>query len=156
LLDAERPDDPVLLSDSELTIRVRGGDRDDFLWEIGSGSNWLSYHVAVTLALQEYFLNLRDCPVPGFLVYDQPSQVYFPRRLAERPDDQPEEPALRDQDVEAVRRIFKGMATAIAQTKGKLQIIVLDHASEAVWNTIPLVHSVEEWRDGRALILADW
>jgi Protein of unknown function (DUF3732) len=118
--------------------------------------NWLSYHVAVTLALQEYFLNLRDCPVPGFLVYDQPSQVYFPRRLAERPDDQPEEATLRDQDVEAVRRIFNGMSTAIAQTKGKLQIIVLDHASEAVWSTIRLIHSVEEWRDGRALILPEW
>lgn len=156
LLDAERPNDPVLLSDSELTIRVRGSDRDDFLWEIGSGSNWLSYHVAVTLGLQEYFLNLRDCPVPGFLVYDQPSQVYFPRRLAERPDDQPEEPTLRDQDVEAVRRIFSGMATAIAQTKGKLQIIVLDHASETVWKSIPLIHQVEDWRDGRALIPSDW
>jgi hypothetical protein len=62
--------------------------RDDFLWEIGSGSNWVSYHVAVTLGLQEYFLRLKDCPVPNFLIYDQPSQVYFPRRLAEREDEQ--------------------------------------------------------------------
>ena len=83
LLDAERPNDPIQLMESELTVRVRGEGRDDFLWEIGSGSNWVSYHVAVTLGLQEYFLRLNDCPVPNFLIYDQPSQVYFPRRLAD-------------------------------------------------------------------------
>jgi hypothetical protein len=156
LLDAERPDDPILLSDSELTIRVRGDGRDDFLWEIGSGSNWLSYHVAVTLGLQEYFLRLRDCPVPGFLVYDQPSQVYFPRRLAERTDERREEPPWRDQDVEAVRKILNGMAAAIKQTSGALQVIVLDHAAEIVWGDLPLVHLVEDWRDGRALIPPEW
>ena len=125
LLDAERPNDPIFLSDSELTVMVRGDGRDDFLWEIGSGSNWLSYHVAVTLGLQEYFLRLHDCPVPGFLVYDQPSQVYFPRRLAERAGDRTEEPPWRDQDVEAVRKILNGMASAITQTKSALQVIVL-------------------------------
>jgi len=156
LLDAERPNDPIQLMESELTVRVRGEGRDDFLWEIGSGSNWLSYHVAVTLGLQEYFLRLTDCPVPNFLVYDQPSQVYFPRRLAEREDEQKEEPTWQDQDVEAVRHILGGMASAIAQTKNKLQIIVLDHASEDVWGGLPLVHLVEDWRDGRALIPAEW
>lgn len=156
LLDAERPDDPIFLSDSELTVRVRGEGRDDFLWEIGSGSNWLSYHVAVTLGLQEYFLRLRECPVPGFLVYDQPSQVYFPRRLAERPDDQKEESPWRDQDVEAVRKVLNGMASAIKQTNQRLQVIVLDHAAEIVWGDLPLVHLVEDWREGRALIPSEW
>ena len=156
LLDAERPDDPISLSDSELTVRVRGDGRDDFLWEIGSGSNWLSYHVAITLGLQEYFLRLRECPVPGFLVYDQPSQVYFPRRLAERANERPEEIHWRDQDVEAVRKILNGMATAITQTNERLQVIVLDHAAESVWGDVPLVHLVEDWRDGRALIPLEW
>jgi hypothetical protein len=156
LLDAERPNDPIQLMESELTIRVRGEGRDDFLWEIGSGSNWLSYHVAVTLGLQEYFLRLNDCPVPNFLVYDQPSQVYFPRRLAERDGEQKEEPIWQDQDVEAVRHIMNGMASAIVHTNSRLQIIVLDHASESVWGGLPLVHLVEDWREGRALIPADW
>lgn len=156
LMDAERPNDPIQLMESELTVRVRGEGRDDFLWEIGSGSNWLSYHVAVTLGLQEYFLRLNDCPVPNFLVYDQPSQVYFPRRLAAREGEQQEEPIWRDQDVEAVRHVLGGMASAIAHTKNQLQIIVLDHASEDVWGGLPLVHPVEDWRDGRALIPADW
>jgi hypothetical protein len=156
LLDAERPNDPIQLMESELTVRVRGDGRDDFLWEIGSGSNWLSYHVAVTLGLQEYFVRLRDCPVPNFLVYDQPSQVYFPRKLVERPGEAKEEPNWKDQDVEAVRNILSGMSAAITQTRQKLQIIVLDHASEIVWGGVPLVHLVEDWRDGEALIPPAW
>lgn len=156
LLDAERPNDPISLSETELTVRVQGADREDFLWEIGSGSNWLSYHVAVSLALQQYFLSQSFCPVPAFVIFDQPSQVYFPKRLVERADDEVEEPLLRDQDVEAVRKIFNGMAMAIEATKGDLQVIVLDHASDSVWKGIPLVNQVEDWRDGRALIQAEW
>jgi hypothetical protein len=156
LLDAERPDDPIALSDTELTVRIQGPDREDFLWEIGSGSNWLSYHVAVSLALHQYFLNLQGCPVPSFIVYDQPSQVYFPRKLAVRAEEQPLEPSWTDQDVEAVKRILNGMAMAIEATHGALQVIVLDHASDSVWGSLPLVNSVEDWRDGRALIPIDW
>lgn len=56
-------------------------DREDFLWEMGSGSNWLAYDVAMSLALQQFFLSLTNSPVPGLLIYDQPSQVYFPKTL---------------------------------------------------------------------------
>lgn len=56
----------------------------------------------------------------------------------------------------AVRRIIGGMAEAIRATKGRLQVIVLDHAPESVWGNWPLTHKVEEWRDGTALIPADW
>lgn len=48
--------------------------RDDYLWEIGSGANWLAYHIATTLALQRFFLDSPHHPVPALLVYDQPSQ----------------------------------------------------------------------------------
>ena len=51
-------------------------------WEIGSGANWLAYHIAMTLALQKFFLGEPHHSVPGLLVYDQPSQVYFPKRTA--------------------------------------------------------------------------
>lgn len=78
-LDAERPDDPIVLDVNELTIRVIGEDREDYLWELGSGANWLTYHVATSIALHEVFLAQGASAVPGFVVYDQPSQVYFPR-----------------------------------------------------------------------------
>ena len=156
-LDSEFPDDAISLSETELTIKVQRVGREDFLWEIGSGSNWLSYHVATTLALHEYFLQLPSCPVPSFVVYDQPSQVYFPKRLADRADSSPaEEPEWRDQDAEAVRKVFVAMSKAIDASSNKLQVIVLDHASRSVWGGIPLVHEVADWRDGRALIPPEW
>ena len=78
-LDAEWPDAPIKLIIEDLTVKVIRGTRDDYLWEIGSGANWLAYHVALTLALQRFFLTEPHHPVPGVLIYDQPSQVYFPR-----------------------------------------------------------------------------
>lgn len=156
-LDAETPNDPVSLSETELTLRVQRRGREDFLWEIGSGSNWLSYHVAITLALHEFFLSLPACPVPNFIVYDQPSQVYFPQRLVDRKDAEPlVEPEWRDQDEEAVRKVFIAMSQAVTATSEGFQIIILDHAAKSVWGGIPLVHEVEEWRNGLALIPAEW
>jgi hypothetical protein len=155
-LDAERPDDPITLSERELTIKVQGGNRDDYLWEIGSGSNWLSYHVAVSMALQQFFLTVKRCAVPNFIVYDQPSQVYFPRRLAGGDGDELDQTPWRDQDVAAVRRILSAMAGVVEASGKKLQIIVLDHASESVWGSITSVHSIEDWRDGAALVPRDW
>ena len=78
-LDAEWPNSPIRLLIDDLTLKVVHTDREDYLWEIGSGANWLAYHVAVTLALQSFFTETPHHPVPGMLVYDQPSQVYFPR-----------------------------------------------------------------------------
>jgi hypothetical protein len=99
-LDAEWPEAPIKLNVDELTLKVLRGNRDDYLWEIGSGANWLAYHVAITLALQHFFLAEPHHPVPAMLVFDQPSQVYFPKRVAH--DDETEESQLRDQDVVAV------------------------------------------------------
>lgn len=155
-LDAERPKDPVALSLTDLTIKITGQSREDYLWEIGSGANWLSYHVAVTLGLQEFFIDQKHSPVPRFLVYDQPSQVYFPRRLANSRSKSDEDPKLLDEDVNAVQKVFRTFADAIRATHGKLQIIVLDHASEDVWGDIEGVTMVEEWRNNKKLIPPSW
>ena len=37
---------------------------------------------------------------------DQPSQVYFPKKLVVRETETPEEPQLKDEDIEAVRKAF--------------------------------------------------
>jgi hypothetical protein len=152
-LDAEWPDAPVRLIIDDLTIKVVRGSRDDYLWEIGSGANWLAYHVAVTLALQKFFLAEPHHPVPGVLVYDQPSQVYFPKRTAD--GDVLEAVAWRDQDVIAVRKVFALLGAETRTTKGRLQIIVLDHAGEDVWGGLEGVEVTEEWR-GRALVPVEW
>lgn len=154
-LDCERPEDPISLSIDNLTVAVSGQERDDYLWEIGSGSNWLSYHIAVSLALQKFFLTIRQSPVPSFLIYDQPSQVYFPKRLAAREDDEAD-PKFRDEDVEAVQKVFNVFSQVVEDSKGRLQVIVLDHASESVWGHIANIHVVEEWRGERKLIPSEW
>jgi hypothetical protein len=155
LFDAERPNDPAELRIDDLTIRVTGSSgRPDFLWEIGSGANWLSYHVAALLGLHALFLSQKNNPVPSFLVLDQPSQVYFPRKLAGKPVAD-SDPSLADEDVEAVKRIFYVLGAAVTANEG-LQILCLDHAGEEVWGNAPNIHLVDEWRDGKALVPNEW
>lgn len=158
-LDCEFEDLPIELSISELSIRVVGPERKDWLWEIGSGANWLAYHIAVTAALQRFFLKTTPHPVPHLLVYDQPSQVYFPRKLAVDSEDDSEEQSqlpLADKDVEAVRKVFSALSDEVEAAAGRLQVIVLDHADDAVWGGVKNASLVEEWREGRKLVPVDW
>ncbi|MCH7420503.1 DUF3732 domain-containing protein [Pseudomonas mosselii] len=152
-LDAEWKDARIGLSITDLAIKVRHDGRDDFLWEIGSGANWLAYHVAMLLALQKLFMAKKtvEHPVPHFLVFDQPSQVYFPVKRAAQIE---EEHELNDEDRVAVRKVFKAFADAVNTSEGRLQIIVLDHADDGVWGKIPGVVLTEEWRDTK--LVPDW
>ncbi len=154
-LDGEWPEAPIRLVIQDLTVRVIRETRDDFLWEIGSGANWLAYHVALSLALQGYFLRLPQHPVPALLIYDQPSQVYFPARRAGKASDDELDPAWKNEDVVAVRKVFALLDKIIKKTKGRLQIIVLDHADEEVWGGLENIHLVEEWR-GKGLVPEAW
>ena len=103
-------------------------------------------------------------PSPGFIVYDQPSQVYFPRRLADEgriaqsdnSSDEDRAKDFRDEDVEAVKKIFYTIASAIKSDNGLWQAIILDHAPESIWGNIQNVYKVAEWRDGKKLIAYDW
>lgn len=151
-LDAEWKDAPIRLDPSELTVVVHREDRQDFLWEVGSGANWLAYHVAMTLALQKFFLTFDRHPVPGLLIYDQPSQVYFPKRE----DLISAENGARSEDVRAVRSVFKVLGEATLAARGGLQIIILDHAYKDIWGGLPGVELVEEWREERKLVPPSW
>ena len=154
-LDVENADDPISLEINDLTIKVRGVDRDDYLSEIGSGSNWLSYHLAMLLALHQFYLAQPNGPVPGFLVLDQPSQVSFPKNVVRRPDEEEQELRLRDEDIDAVRKAFEVLGKVVLKA-GNLQVIVLDHSSRDVWGEIPGVVGLREWRDGTKLVPMKW
>jgi len=153
-LDVQRPNDPVSLQINDLTIKVSSSNREDYLWEIGSGSNHLSYHIAVTLALHQYFLELEHSPVPSFIIYDQPSQAYFPQRLKERENE--EDYDLKDEDLQAVRKIFSTIASAVRTAEGKLQVIVFEHAGKEAWGDMPEVALIADWHNGKKLIPAEW
>ncbi|MGJ8534879.1 MAG: DUF3732 domain-containing protein [Alphaproteobacteria bacterium] len=153
-LDGEWPSTPIEILVEDLTIRVVHSDRKDYLWEIGSGANWLAYHVTVTLALHRFFLEVPNHPVPAFLIYDQPSQVYFPTGFEHHDGDITGR--TRDQDVSAVRAVFKVIGDEVVNAKGRLQAIVLDHAGSDVWGELEGVTHAADWRDGRALVPANW
>lgn len=153
-LDAEWSNAPIELSVDDLTVRVVHPDRTDYLWEIGSGANWLAYHVAVMAALQRFFLTDIGHPVPGLLVFDQPSQVYFPRGFGGAHVS--ELGRTRDEDVRAIRWVFEALGSEVVQANGRLQIIVLDHAGPEVWGEIEGVTLVEEWRDDEKLVPVGW
>jgi hypothetical protein len=154
-LDAEWPEAPIKVVVNDLTIKVIQKEREDYLWEIGSGANWLAYHIAVTLALQRFFLDDVHHAVPGFLVYDQPSQVYFPRGF-EINAERAKAGRTRDEDIAAVRSVFEVLGREVVRAEGRLQVIVLDHAGADVWGEINGVTLMHQWRGDDKLVPADW
>lgn len=153
-LDGEWPYTPIEVLVDDLTIRVVHPDRKDYLWEIGSGANWLAYHIAVTLALQNFFRKLPNHPVPCFLVYDQPSQVYFPTGFEDEGTQRPGR--TRDQDIAAVRAVFTAIADEVVAAEGQMQAIVLDHAGPDVWGGLKGVTHTADWRGDDALVPPTW
>jgi hypothetical protein len=66
------------------------------------------------------------------------------------------DPKLLDEDVAAVRRVFEVLGEVVTAAKGKLQVVVLDHADQTVWGEIKNVTLIEEWRGGRKLVPMTW
>ena len=154
-LDAEHPDDPVEFLIKDLTLKVKStSGRDDYLWEIGSASNWLAYHVATILAFQQFFQTRGSISVPNFIIFDQPSQVYFPQLRKKNDDEKIDFP---DEDKLAVKRIFSAMSKYLQTTDHKVQIIVTEHADDDIWGDVQDMHLVERWRgNNKKLIPLEW
>ena len=155
-LDVEHPEDPVDFVIKDLTVRVKNQTgRDDYLWEIGSASNWLSYHISLILALQHFFQSKSSVNVPNFVIFDQPSQVYFP---CTRYSFNEAEAQLNDDDKNAVRKIFETLSAFVKTAKFDIQIIVTEHADDDIWGNIPdsKNHLVEKWRNNVKLVPVEW
>jgi hypothetical protein len=159
-LRLEHATENVRLNTRELTLQFRPlSGRTDFLWEVGSGQNWVGYHIAGLLALHEHFNGLSQNPVPRFLMIDQPSQVYFPEAWPAM-DQTPSgnKPSERSPDIDGVRRIFAALSEFMTVLKGQFQVIVTEHAGSITWQGIDNVHLVANWREGHDdfLIPAEW
>lgn len=155
-LDTESPNNGIFLDIKLLTVIIKKESRNNFLWEIGSGSNWLAYHLSTLLALHTFFSNRESNPVPSFAIFDQPSQVYFPQRIYVPEVDGEYWEKITDDDTESVKKIFSLMDDVITETNGKIQLMVFDHAPKEVWASCSNVYLVETWRDGNKLIPGDW
>ena len=82
--------------------------------------------------------------------------MYFPKRAATREGEDDFDPQLRDQDVQAVRKVFTLLGQQAVASAGRLQTIVLDHAGEDVWGGLAGVRLIEEWRGPYALVSREW
>ena len=143
----------------ELAIKVLGNEGDwHFLAEVGSASNWVAFHIAAMCAFQEFFAELPGASVPNFVIFDQPSQVYFPKvRLIEGGDQEEADfKKYKDDDLEAVKKIFATLSMSISKPNASWQFIVLDHADKDVYGGFNNVYEVDEWRNGRKLIPPEW
>lgn len=151
MLRLEHATENVRLNVRELTLQFSPlSGRTDFLWEVGSGQNWVGYHVAGLLALHEHFLRLPESPIPSFLVIDQPSQVYFPEAWPSM-EEAPETAGKSDlsPDIDGVHRIFSALSAFFDTIKVQFQIIVTEHAGSITWRGLPHVHVVGNWRRGK-------
>lgn len=147
-LDVEFPNNSARLNLGDLAYEIRFDEQWVRLSELGSGANWLGYHVAGSLALHDFFIT-HKAPVPRLLMLDQPSQVWFPAEVARITGNKL--PA-KDAELASVRRVYS-LLHNFAERSG-LQIVVADHAllDSAEFKAGLL----EDWHDDEGLVPSNW
>lgn len=140
-LDSETPAGPLFFNQQELTLSFGEIEnqyaKNKCVWDLGSASNWLSCHIATILSFHKVFSSNSRCPVPSFVVFDQPSQVYLP---GEKKKDE------EDADEIAIKKIFKSL-DSFAEDNPDFQIIVTEHADRTYWGDLKHFHCVADWKD---------
>ncbi|CAH0178693.1 DUF3732 domain-containing protein [Roseomonas sp. CECT 9278] len=147
-LDLEHSDHPLRFDRRNLTVVAESPEGPLPLGQMGSGENWVGYHVALHLALHR-LLRLRRRPVPAFLILDQPSQAHYP---PER--DVGQVGGQDDEDQIAVARLFRLLWDYARELAPTMQVIVMDHFE--VLDDWFRDATVERWRDGIKLVPLTW
>jgi hypothetical protein len=157
----------ISLDKNELTLSFRrfADAKKEYLWEVGSGANWMGYHIATFLALHQFLSQdaLSHSPVFSFLVIDQPSQVFFPsaasgaNQLDADADGLKKLKVERDVDVSATKKIFEMIEAGLRAASHRFQIIVLEHADDSIWGEVPSTVEVASWKaEDHGLIPKAW
>jgi hypothetical protein len=145
-LDVEYENIPIRFDINKLTMFIDSDTKPIALPQIGSGANWVAYHLLIVFALHKHFIQ-NNRPVPSFIIIDQPTQVYYP---PEKNDNVVEVSA----DEIAVNKMFDFMFNVVESLTPKLQVIITDHAylkNERFEKSV-----TEVWRDGLKLIPIEW
>jgi uncharacterized protein DUF3732 len=147
-LELEHGDNSLRLDRKNLTVVADTIDGPLSLSQIGSGENWVGYHVATHLALHNLF-RAKQRPLPAFLMLDQPSQAHYP------PDrDIGEISGGEDEDQAAVARLYRLLWEYCQKHTPSMQIIVTDHVELLQdWFRDSIV---QRWRDGIKLVPVTW
>jgi hypothetical protein len=140
---------PLRLDVSKLTVSADAPSGPVTMDRMGSAENWLACHLVAHLSLHEFFVSGAR-PVPRFLILDQPTQVYYPPES----DENGSVKNLKNEDQEAVLRIFKLFLDFVAALSPRFQLIVTDHADLNEQGFKEAV--IERWRGELKLIPLDW
>jgi hypothetical protein len=145
-LQLEHSESPTRLDIRRLTVVADTPEGPVPLNQMGSGENWVGYHLSAILGLHRVFVEA-DRPVPRFLILDQPSQIYFP------PDsDDPDVDS--DEDRAGLKRMLDAVRNEVERSGAALQVLIVDHADiDEPWFQDSVV---ERWRGGPALVPASW
>lgn len=113
------------LTDGSFDIYQHQNNRENiYLYEMGSGANWVSCHIALFLSFLHFFAKQKNSPMPLTMFFDQPSQVYFPQGDSDNDK-------ITQADLMAVNKMYKTIfdeIKAISKDTGILpQIIIVDH-----------------------------
>ena len=154
-LHLEFAGNPYRLDEKRLTVVADTPSLPIPMDRQGSGENWLGCHLIALLALHQEFIR-RKRPVPAFIIFDQPSQVYFPSyesySALEGEETNLEEVGA---DVVAVQRMYDFLFDVAEALSPDLQIIVMEHANlDDKRFQAGLVEA--PWRGERALIPPEW
>jgi len=149
LLELEHSKFPLRLDLKRLTIVADTADGPVPMDRMGSGENWVGYHLIGHLALHEWF-TARERPVPRFLFLDQPSQVYFPPEK----DVDGSIAVIGEDDRLAVSRMFQFVFGVVEKLSPNFQVVITEHADiSEKWYQDAVV---ERWRGGLKLVPDDW
>jgi DNA repair ATPase RecN len=147
-LELEHSENPVFIDKNQLTVIFKTQQGNVRLRNIGSGENWVGYHLITHFALHKWFVN-KNRPIPRFLFIDQPSQIAFP------PDKEIDDNLENESnDTITVKRMFKLAYNLTQELSPKFQIIATDHADfKDDWfqNCV-----IQRWRGGEKLVPKDW
>lgn len=150
-LQLEHSEHPVRLDMRSLNVAIEKPHGRTPLYKVGSGENWVGYHLVAYLALAKWFIEQKR-PVGSFIFFDQPTQVYFPSEKAVTGD---LNEIKKDEDREAVKRMFRWIFDVVDELSPNLQVIITDHADiNEDWFQEAVVD--EKWRDDKALIPKHW
>lgn len=148
-LELEHSKFPLRLDIKKLTIVADTADGPVPMDRMGSGENWVGYHLIGHLALHEWFTE-RGRPVPRFLFLDQPSQVYFPPEK----DVDGSMDMVGENDRVAVSRMFRFVFDVVEKLSPGFQVMITEHADiNEDWYQSAVV---ERWRKGLKLVPDDW
>jgi hypothetical protein len=129
-LPFEHQEWPLRLDPKNVTVVADRPGRPFPMSRMGSAQNFLTCHLAALFALHSHF-RAEARPVPGLLILDQPSQVYFPSRQEyERLRGTVEDTVTNmGGDLQLVRGLFATLFAAADAIGEKFQILVLEHAN---------------------------